>query len=47
MFTNHDERDQHLRKPDSPWAEKYPEITFRGISAEQTGPRTCARSRAS
>ena len=40
MFTNHDERDEHLRKPDFLWAEKYPEITFRGISAEQTGPRT-------
>ena len=40
VFTNHDERDEHLRKPDFLWAEKYPEITFRGISAEQTGPRT-------
>jgi polyisoprenoid-binding protein YceI len=40
VFTNHDERDEHLRKPDFLWAEKYPEITFRGTSAEQTGPRT-------
>jgi polyisoprenoid-binding protein YceI len=40
VFTNHDERDEHLRKPDFLWAEKYPEITFRGTSAEQTGPRS-------
>jgi polyisoprenoid-binding protein YceI len=40
VFTNHDERDEHLRKPDFLWAEKYPEITFRGTSAEHTGPRT-------
>jgi polyisoprenoid-binding protein YceI len=40
VFTNHDERDEHLRKPDFLWAERYPEITFRGTSAEQTGPRT-------
>jgi polyisoprenoid-binding protein YceI len=40
VFTNHDERDAHLRKPDFLWVEKYPEITFRGTSAEQTGPRT-------
>ena len=40
VFTNHDKRDEHLRKPDFLWAEKYPEITFRGTSAEQNGPRT-------
>jgi polyisoprenoid-binding protein YceI len=40
VFTNHDKRDEHLRKPDFLWVEKYPEITFRGASAEQTGPRT-------
>ena len=40
VFTNHAERDEHLRKPVFLWAEKYPEITFRGTSAEQTGPRT-------
>jgi polyisoprenoid-binding protein YceI len=40
VFTNHDARDEHLRKPDFLWVEKYPEITFRGTSAEQTGPRS-------
>jgi polyisoprenoid-binding protein YceI len=40
VFTSHDKRDGHLRGPDFLWAEKYPDITFRGTSAEQTGPRT-------
>jgi polyisoprenoid-binding protein YceI len=38
VFTNHDKRDEHLRGPDFLWVEKYPEMTFRGTSAEQTGP---------
>ncbi len=33
-------RDEHLRKEDFLWVEKYPEITFRGTAAEQTGART-------
>jgi polyisoprenoid-binding protein YceI len=40
VFTNHDKRDEHLRGADFLWVEKYPEITFRGTSAEQTGART-------
>ena len=38
--TQHQARDEHLRKEDFLWVEKFPEITFRGTSAEQTGPRT-------
>ena len=38
--TQHTARDEHLRKEDFLWVEKYPEITFRGTSAKQTGPRT-------
>lgn len=38
--TDHEKRDAHLRGPDFLWVEKYPEITFQGTSAEQTGPRT-------
>jgi polyisoprenoid-binding protein YceI len=40
VTTQHDARDEHLRKEDFLWVEKYPEITFRGTSARQTGPRT-------
>ena len=38
--TRHAARDDHLRKEDFLWVEKYPTITFRGTGAEQTGPRT-------
>lgn len=38
--THHQARDEHLRKEDFLWVEKYPDITFRGTGAEQTGPRT-------
>ena len=38
--TRHEERDKHLRARDFLWVEQYPQITFRGTSAEQTGPRT-------
>lgn len=38
--TQHQARDEHLRKEDFLWVEKHPEITFRGTGAEQTGPRT-------
>lgn len=40
VFTAHDKRDEHLRGQDFLWVEKYPQITFRGTLAEQTGPRT-------
>lgn len=38
--TQHEERDRHLRAKDFLWVEEHPQITFRGTSAEQTGPRT-------
>jgi polyisoprenoid-binding protein YceI len=38
--TQHEKRDQHLRAQDFLWVEKHPQITFRGTSAEQTGPVT-------
>jgi polyisoprenoid-binding protein YceI len=38
--THHPARDEHLRKPDFLWLERYPQITFSGTSAQQTGPRT-------
>ena len=40
VFTAHEKRDEHLRAQDFLWVEKYPQITFRGTSAEQTGSRT-------
>jgi polyisoprenoid-binding protein YceI len=40
VFTNHAARDDHLRNADFLYAEKFPEITFRGTSAAPTGPRT-------
>jgi len=40
VFTNHEARDSHLRQADFLYVEKHPEITFRGTSAHQTGPRT-------
>lgn len=38
--TQHQLRDDHLRKEDFLWVEKYPDITFHGTGAKQTGPRT-------
>ena len=38
--THHEKRDQHLRAQDFLWVEQHSRITFRGTSAEQTGPRT-------
>lgn len=38
--THHQARDEHLRKEEFLWVEKYPDITFHGTSAEQTGQRT-------
>lgn len=38
--THQQARDEHLRKEEFLWVEKYPEITFRGTAAEQTGART-------
>ena len=39
VFTSHDERDEHLRKPDFLWAEKYPEITcFAAPRPSRPGP---------
>jgi polyisoprenoid-binding protein YceI len=38
--TQHQARDEHLRKEDFLWVEKHPEITFRGTASQQTGPRT-------
>lgn len=38
--THHQARDEHLRKEEFLWVDKYPDITFHGTGAEQTGPRT-------
>ena len=38
--THHQARDDHLRKEEFLWVEQFPEITFRGTGAQQTGPRT-------
>lgn len=38
--TEHAKRDEHLRAQDFLWVEKYPQLVFRGTSAEQTGPNT-------
>jgi polyisoprenoid-binding protein YceI len=38
--TQHAARDEHLRKEDFLWVEKFPEITFRGTGSQQTGSRT-------
>jgi len=40
VFTNNDKRDDHLRGADFLDVAKYPEITFKGTSAQPTGPRT-------
>jgi polyisoprenoid-binding protein YceI len=40
VFTNHEARDAHLRNADFLDVANHPKITFRGTSAEQTGPRT-------
>ena len=40
VFTNHDKRDEHLRKEDFFWTDKYPEMTFTMVSAQKTGDRT-------
>jgi len=40
IFTNHKKRDQHLRSSDFLNSKKYPEMTFVGTGAEQTGPRS-------
>ncbi|WP_303292513.1 YceI family protein [Marinobacter sp. ST-43] len=40
VFTNHDKRDDHLRKPDFLDASKYPEITFVVSDFEKTGDNT-------
>jgi polyisoprenoid-binding protein YceI len=40
IFTNHEKRDEHLRKEEFLWTEKYPEMTFTMTSAQKTGERT-------
>ena len=40
VFTNHKERDEHLRKSDFLDSGRHPTITFVGRSAEPTGERT-------
>jgi polyisoprenoid-binding protein YceI len=40
VFTNHEKRDEHLRKEEFLWTEKYPEMTFTMTSAQKTGERT-------
>lgn len=40
VFTNHDQRDEHLRSKDFLMAEAHPEITFVMTSAEATGDTT-------
>ncbi len=40
VFTNHDDRDEHLRGTDFLDAGSHPEITFVGTGAEPTGERT-------
>lgn len=40
VTTQHQARDEHLRKQDFLWVEAYPEITFQGTKAEPTGPQT-------
>lgn len=40
VFTNHDDRDEHLRGSDFLDAGSHPEITFAGTGAEPTGERT-------
>ena len=40
VFSNHKERDEHLRGPDFLNAREFPEMTFVGKTAERTGERT-------
>lgn len=40
VFTNHDKRDEHLRKEDFFWSDRHPEMTFVMTSAQKTGERT-------
>jgi polyisoprenoid-binding protein YceI len=40
VFTNHEKRDEHLRKEDFFWTAKHPEMTFTMTSAQKTGERT-------
>ena len=40
VFTNHEKRDEHLRKEEFLWTDKYPEMTFTMTSAQRTGQRT-------
>ena len=39
VFTNHKERDEHLRSPDFLNSREFPEMTFVGRSAEATGEK--------
>jgi polyisoprenoid-binding protein YceI len=40
VFTNHEKRDEHLRKEEFLWTDKHPEMTFTMTSAQKTGERT-------
>ncbi|MGM0569653.1 YceI family protein [Marinobacter sp.] len=40
VFSNHDKRDEHLRKDDFLHSDRYPEITFEVTDFETTGERT-------
>ncbi|MFO1127248.1 MAG: YceI family protein [Rhodospirillales bacterium] len=40
VFTNHEKRDEHLRGTDFLAVQQYPTITFKGVSAIKTGPRS-------
>ena len=40
VFTNHEKRDEHLRSSEFLDVEEYPTITFKGLSAVKTGPRS-------
>ncbi len=40
VFSNHDKRDEHLRKEDFLHSDRYPEITFEVTDFETTGERT-------
>lgn len=40
VFSNHDKRDEHLRKDDFLHSDRYPEITFEVTDFETTGDRT-------
>lgn len=40
VFSNHDKRDEHLRKKDFLHSDRYPDITFEVTGFESTGERT-------